>query len=106
VLPAVEQRSIPAASVLREARPAALEDGRLVLEFAPNADFHRRLAEDSYAAILREALYEVTGRRLVLVFELGDAPHEAAEEDDRPLGEEELMAMLKDRFDATEVEDR
>src|SRR5581483_9681005 len=46
ILPAVEERSIPTASVLREAHPSGLAADTLTLEFPQNADFHRQLAED------------------------------------------------------------
>src|SRR5207249_3890902 len=46
VLAAVEQRSIPTASMLREARPVRLEGETLTLEFPANAGFHRKLAEE------------------------------------------------------------
>src|SRR2546430_16662501 len=46
VLPAVEQRSVPAAAVLRGARPAALAEDTLTLEFPANEDFHRKQAEE------------------------------------------------------------
>ena len=45
VLPAVEERSIPAGAILAEAN-AALEADTLTLEFPPKAEFHRRQAED------------------------------------------------------------
>src|SRR3954469_19903925 len=72
VLPAVEQRSIPTASMLSEAHPAGLTGDTLTLEFPRNAAFHRQLAEEpKNATMLAEALYEVTVRRLALAFELG-----------------------------------
>jgi len=72
VLPAVEEKSIPTASVLREAHPAGLAGDTLTLEFPRNAAFHRQLAEEpKNATLLADALYEVTGRRLALAFELG-----------------------------------
>jgi DNA polymerase III subunit gamma/tau len=78
ILPAVEDKSIPAASVLREAHPSALADDTLTLEFPPTADFHRRLAEEpKNAKLLQEALYEVTGRRLALAFAVGENGGEA-----------------------------
>ena len=40
------ERSIPVATLLREARPAELDGDTLTLEFAPAADFHRRQVED------------------------------------------------------------
>src|SRR5436309_3909872 len=61
ILPAVERRSIPAAPIFGEARPVALEGDTLTLEFPPSNAFHRTLAEDKYAGLLVDALYEVTG---------------------------------------------
>src|SRR5205823_1980382 len=55
VLPAVERRSIPAAPVFGEARPVALEDDTLTLEFPASNAFHRSLAEDKYAGLLVDA---------------------------------------------------
>src|ERR671927_531717 len=65
VLPAITERSIPTGTMLAEARPVELADDELVLEFPPSASFHRQLAEEpKNATLLRDALYEVTGRRL------------------------------------------
>src|SRR6266498_2480066 len=73
ILPAVEQRSIPAASVFREARPADLSEDVLRLEFPPEADFHRKMAEEpKNSTLLAEALYEVTGRKLAVAFAIGE----------------------------------
>jgi DNA polymerase-3 subunit gamma/tau len=107
VLPAVQSRSIPVASLLGEARPATLEQETLTLEFPATADFHRRQAEEpKNLVVIRDALYEVTGRRLGVVLALGEpAGAEAEEEDEGPLGEEALISMFKDTFDAREVED-
>jgi DNA polymerase III subunit gamma/tau len=102
ILPAVEERSIPAASVLREAHPAVLDDDTLTVEFPASASFHRQLAEEpKNATLLAEALYEVTGRRLGLAFAEGEARHEAAE-DDEPPGEEHILELVKETFDARE----
>ena len=76
ILPAVEQRSIPIGQTLGEAHPAALAGDTLTLEFPPTAAFHLRVAEDpKNAAMLRDALYEVTGRKLAVAFELGETEH-------------------------------
>jgi hypothetical protein len=102
VVPAVQTRAIHAAPVIGEATPAALEGDRLTLEFPPSADFHRKLAEEKYAGLLRDALYEVTGRRLELTFALrenGEEPHE-----EEPASEEDLVALVKETFDAREVD--
>jgi DNA polymerase III subunit gamma/tau len=105
VLDAVEQRSIPVASMLREALPVALEDDRLTVEFAGEADFHRKLAEEpKNSAIIRDALYDVTGRKLTLEFTLGErsGADDAPEEEH---SEEKLVALFKETFDAKEVDE-
>jgi DNA polymerase III subunit gamma/tau len=103
ILPAVRERSIPTASVLESARPAALDGDRLVLEFPPAASFHRNLAEEpKNASLLAEILYETTGRRLTLAFEVGQEPHEE-ENEDEPAGEEQIISLMKTTFDAREL---
>ncbi len=104
VLPAVERRSIPTASMLREAHPAGLDGDRLTLEFPGGAGFHRQLAEEpKNAGLLAEALFEVTGRRLRLEFVLGDHGEEHGPEE--PASEEDLVALVKETFDAREVDE-
>jgi DNA polymerase-3 subunit gamma/tau len=104
VIPAVEERSIPVASTVREAHPVALEGDTLTIEFPGEAAFHRKLAEDTKnLAILRDALYDVTGRRLALTFTLGEKTGPA--EAEKALGEQELVALLKETFDAREVDE-
>jgi DNA polymerase-3 subunit gamma/tau len=105
VLPAVEERSIPAAAMLTEARPSALADETLTLEFPPGASFHRTKAEEpKNAELLRQALYEVTGRRLSLVFAVGEEREHGDEEPDHPATEEEIVELMKSTFDARELE--
>jgi DNA polymerase III subunit gamma/tau len=105
VLPAVAERSIPTSSVLGEARPTALAEDRLVLEFPPAASFHRNLAEEpKNVDLLAEVLYEVTGRRLKIEFVVGEgAEEEQAEE--TPATEEEIISLMKSTFDAREVDE-
>jgi DNA polymerase-3 subunit gamma/tau len=106
ILPAVEERSIPAASVLREAHPAGLADDTLTVEFPSSASFHRQLAEEpKNATLLAEALYEVTGRHLGLAFAEGEAREELVEEDEGPAGEEKILELVKETLDARERED-
>ena len=77
VVPAVAEKSIPISTVLGEARPAELDGDTLTIEFPASASFHRQLAEEpKNAALLADALYEVTGRRLALEFAVGDADEE------------------------------
>ena len=106
VLPAVQSRSIPIASLLGEARPAALEEETLTLEFPASGDFHRRQAEEPKAiGVIREALYEVTGHRLGVTLTLGEPEEMDPAEADSPLSEESFISLLKDKLDAQEVED-
>ena len=105
VLAAVEERSIPTASMYREAHPVALEEDRLTIEFPGEAEFHRKLAEDpKNVAILRDALYDVTGRKLAVSFTLGERSG-PAEAEEKSLDENELVALLKETFDAKEVDE-
>ena len=63
ILDAVRERSIPVASLLTEATPTELSENTLTLEFPAGADFHRRqVGEPQNIGLLRDALYEVTGR--------------------------------------------
>jgi DNA polymerase-3 subunit gamma/tau len=105
ILPAVEEKSIPTASVLREAHPKDLAGDTLTVEFPRTASFHRELAEEpKNATLLAEALYEVTGRHLALAFEVsenGEAEEEPAP--DEPVSEEEIIELMKGTFDAREV---
>jgi DNA polymerase-3 subunit gamma/tau len=105
VLPAVQTRSIPVASLLGEARPTALEGETLTLEFPASADFHRRQAEEpKNVTVIRDALYEVTGHRLGVTLALGEGEEPEPAEDEQ-LTEDDLISMFKDTFDAQEVED-
>src|SRR6185312_6822479 len=90
VLPAVEERGgIPAASLLREAHPAELEGDTLTLEFPPSASFHLSQAQDPMnAKLLADALYDVTGRRLELAFEIGEAREAVPVDAEEPAGED------------------
>jgi DNA polymerase-3 subunit gamma/tau len=104
VLPAVEERGgIPTASLLREAHPAELSGETLTLAFPPSAQFHLDLARaPKNADLLADALYDVTGRRLELVFELGEAREAPADEE--PAGEDEFVERFTEAFDARERE--
>jgi len=106
VLPVVEEKSVPTAAVLRSARPARLAEDTLTLEFPAAASFHRNLAEEpKNATLLQDALYEVTGRRLGLAFATGEDDEERPAADEAPLDEEGVLELMKDTFDAKEVEE-
>jgi hypothetical protein len=109
ILPAVEEKSIPTASVLREAHPKGLAGDTLTVEFPRAASFHRQLAEEpKNATLLEEALYEITGRHLSLTFEVGENGEtgpEAEAEEEQPATEDEIIELMKGTFDAREVGD-
>jgi DNA polymerase III subunit gamma/tau len=105
ILPAVEERSIPIGKTLAEAHPASLAGDTLTVEFPQTASFHLKLAEDpKNTALLREALFEVTGRRLAVEFELSEQAA-AAEREDAPVGEEDVLELMKSTFDARELDE-
>jgi DNA polymerase-3 subunit gamma/tau len=105
ILPAVEQRSIPIGKTLAEAHPAALAGDTLTLEFPQTAAFHLKLAEDpKNQAMLRDALYEVTGRKLAVEFELGENGHSHID-DEAPASEEDVVELMKSTFDARELDE-
>jgi DNA polymerase III subunit gamma/tau len=104
VLPAVTERSIPTGTMLAEARPVELAGDELTLEFPASASFHRQLAEEpKNATLLRDALYEVTGRRLAVTFAVGEDTQAAEEEVAQT--EEDFVSLFKDTFDAREIEE-
>jgi DNA polymerase III subunit gamma/tau len=104
IVEAVRERSIPIASLLAEATPTDLAGDTLTLEFPAGADFHRKqVAEPSNIGMLRDALYEVTGRKLAVVLETGEAADSEGAPDDEPLSEEDVISLLKETLDAEEV---
>jgi len=105
IVESVRERSIPVASLLAEATPTGLAGNTLTLEFPAGNDFHRQqIAEPQNIGLLRDALYEVTGRKLAVVLEAGEAEAGADSEDESPLSEEGFIALLQEKLDATDVE--
>jgi DNA polymerase-3 subunit gamma/tau len=105
ILPAVEERSIPIGKTLSEAHPSDLVDDTLTLVFPRSAAFHLSLAEDpKNAALLRDTLYAVTGRKLAVAFALGDVEQAGVEDDEEPASEEDVLELMKSTFDARELE--
>ena len=106
VLPAVKERSIPVATLLAEASPSGLDGDTLTLSFRPGAEFHRTQADEpGNAQLLRDALYDVTGRRLAVVTAVADSPPDAGAAEEAPLDERGFIALLESDLDATEVEE-
>jgi len=107
IVETVRGRSISVASLLADATPTELAGDTLTLEFPPGNDFHRQqVAEPKNIGLLREALYEVTGRRLAVVLEAGERDAEGEDSDDEPVSEEDWISSLKETFDAREVDDQ
>ncbi len=105
VLPAVEERSVPASTLLGEAHPARLDGDTLTLEFPPAASFHLQRAEEAKnVALLGDALYEVTGRRLVVVFTEGVEREPKTRQQEHPATEDEIVELVKSTFDAREID--
>ena len=105
VLPAVKERSIPIATLLAEASPTGLDSDTVTLSFQPGADFHRKqVDEPKNLTLVRDALYEVTGRRLAVVTEVGESADDDGREE-QPLGEQDLISLLKSDLNATEIEE-
>jgi DNA polymerase III subunit gamma/tau len=105
IIPAVKERSIPVATLLAEASPSGLDGDTLTLSFRPGAEFHRKQAEEpNNVQLLRDALHDVTGRRMVVVTSVADSPV-ATDGDDAPLDERGFIALLESDLDATEVEE-
>jgi DNA polymerase III subunit gamma/tau len=107
VIPALEERSIPAASMLREARPVELAGARVVIEFPPSASFHRNLAEEpKNVHLLTDVLHEVTGRKLTPAFSVAEGADDSEEPGtEEPTTEEDIVTLLKQTFDAREDAD-
>ena len=94
------------ASLLAEATPTELAGDTLTLEFPAGNDFHRQqIAEPQNIGLLRDALYEVTGRKLAVVLEAGESDA-TLEDDDEPKSEDDWISSLKETFDAREVDDQ
>jgi DNA polymerase-3 subunit gamma/tau len=106
VVDAVRERSIPISTLVAEARPIEISGDVVTIEFAQAAGFHRAQIEDpKNLAMLRDALYAVTGRRLTVETVVGAPPEPSEPEDARELSEEDVISLLKDTFDAEEVEE-
>jgi len=105
IVESVRGRSIPVASLLAEATPTELTGDTLTLEFPAGNDFHRQqIAEPQNIGLLRDALYEVTGRKLSVVLEAGET-NPISEDDGEPKSEDDWISSLKETFDAREVDE-
>jgi hypothetical protein len=63
------------------------------------------MEEQKNLTVLRDVLYEVTGRRLAVVTTIGSKGPAEGNGSEETVDEESWISLLKDTFDATEVED-
>jgi hypothetical protein len=90
------------AALLADARPAALADEELVLEYPQSASFSKRKIEDPVnGERLADALKLVAGRPIRVRIELRDRPEEDEVHAAR-VDEDEMIGRIKDTFDAEE----
>jgi DNA polymerase III subunit gamma/tau len=99
VTEAIRERNAMVGALLADARPTALEGERLTVCFPGDAAFSKKKAEAN-RELLGEALRGLTGRELSVVYELGGEP---AATDAAVLSEEDLIARLREEFEAEEV---
>jgi DNA polymerase III subunit gamma/tau len=94
-------------SLFDEARPLGIDEERSVLRigFPASAKFNKKKAESSTnVERMTEALASIAGERLRPVYELIDDPGEGAgPEKAAEISEDELVDLVKDSFDASEV---
>jgi DNA polymerase-3 subunit gamma/tau len=102
VADAVREQNELVAAGLDAARPTALEDGRLTIEFPAGASFAKKKAELNRELVVT-ALRSLSGYGLAVAFELGDEADEAA--GPATLGADELAERLKRDFAAEEIFD-
>jgi hypothetical protein len=92
---------------LADARPCALEAGRVTVRFAPGSGFAKKKVETN-KAFVQDAIAALAGARIGVVCEVAEV---ADEEDQIPaavasvMTEEELVERLKGEFGAREVFD-
>ena len=104
VVDAIRAENAMVGALLGEARPTDLGDEGLTVAFPPSAGFSKRKAEAN-RELVQDNLRRLTGRGLVLRFELAEVPTES----DLPspaapvLSEDELLERLKQEFGAREI---
>ncbi len=90
-----------------DAKPLAIDEERSVLRigFPASAKFNKKKAESPVnIERMTEALASIAGHRLRPVYELIDGPGEDASEESAEISEEDLVDLVKDSFDASEVD--
>jgi DNA polymerase III subunit gamma/tau len=103
VLEAVRADNGLLAACLSEARPVELRGSELVVVFAEQDTFNRRMADGpAHRASVEGALRELAGSRLRVAYELREVEDGHADEPDPP-DEDAIVARFKQAFDAEEI---
>jgi DNA polymerase-3 subunit gamma/tau len=103
VLDTVRASNAMLGAVVDVALPVELAGDRLVLAFGEDAAFQRKKAEErATRSALGEAVRAVTGHALTFAYELREGDPSPPPQQ---LSEDELVARLKDEFDAEELGD-
>jgi DNA polymerase III subunit gamma/tau len=94
-------------SLFDEAKPVGINEERAVLRigFPASAKFNKKKAESSAnLERMADAIGAIVGTRLRPAYELIDGPGEEGEPEEKTeMSEEELVDLVKDSFDASEV---
>jgi DNA polymerase-3 subunit gamma/tau len=105
VLDAVRAENALLGALIADAWPALLSGDELTVAFAPTAAFLKKRAEDpAHCAVVSEALRQITGRHLRLLYELSEDAGPAGGADVAPAPTEaEWVARFMAEFDAEEL---
>jgi DNA polymerase-3 subunit gamma/tau len=87
-------------AALAEAKPHALDKGRLVIAFPPGSEFIRKKAE-AKREVVQRAVHGLTGARLAIAFETSE---NVAPPQEKKLSTDELIESVKRDFAATELD--
>ena len=103
ILNQVKKSKLPVHSMLQEARPQELNGDELVVGFPPGMEFHKSQAEKpDYVAVLKSVLREMTGTELKPRFVISEGVTPEPEVKSPPT-HEDIVAMIKEDFDAEEI---
>jgi DNA polymerase III subunit gamma/tau len=101
VLDAVRADNGLLAACLAEAHPVEVRGSEVVVAFAENDTFNRKMADGrEHRATVDDALRDLAGSSLRVVFELRELEERSEVE---PPSEDELVARFKTEFDAEEI---
>jgi DNA polymerase-3 subunit gamma/tau len=89
---------------LSDARPVELRGHELVVAFAENDTFNRRVADNAeHRGLVERAVRSLCGSPLRILFELRELHPDGGEEAAAPPSEDEIVARFVSEFDAEEI---